>query len=99
VDCELLTVGTELLLGLTVDTNAADIGRVLAAAGVRVVRRTSVADDPAQIRDAVRTALERTRALIVSGGLGPTKDDLTKHAVAEVLGRRLLHDPAVLSQL
>ncbi|MEK7667242.1 MAG: competence/damage-inducible protein A [Gemmatimonadota bacterium] len=99
MDCELLTVGTELLLGLTVDTNAADIGRVLAAAGVRVVRRTSVADDPAQIRDAVRAALQRARAVIVSGGLGPTKDDLTKHAVAEVLGKRLLHDPAVLAQL
>jgi nicotinamide-nucleotide amidase len=99
VDCELLTVGTELLLGFTVDTNAADLGRVLAAAGVRVVRRTSVADDLAQIRDAVRTALERTGVLIVSGGLGPTQDDLTKPGVAEVMGKRLLHDPAVLAQL
>jgi nicotinamide-nucleotide amidase len=99
VDGELLTVGTELVLGLTVDTNAAEMGRSLAAAGVRVLRRTSVADDPAQIRDAVSAALERTGLLIVSGGLGPTKDDLTKRAVAEVLGRPLRHDPEVLARL
>ncbi len=99
MDGELLTVGTELVLGLTVDTNAADLGRALAAAGVRVLRRTSVPDDPAQIREAVRGALERTRLLIVSGGLGPTRDDLTKRAVAEVLGRPLRHDASVLAHL
>lgn len=99
MDGELLTVGTELVLGLTVDTNAADLGRALSAAGVRVLRRTSVPDDPAQIRDAVRGAQERTRLLIVSGGLGPTRDDLTKRAVAEVMGRPLRHDAAVLAQL
>jgi nicotinamide-nucleotide amidase len=87
------------VLGLTVDTNAADLGRALAAAGVRVLRRTSVPDDPAQIRDAVRGALERSRLVIVSGGLGPTRDDLTKRAVAEVLGRPLRHDAGVLAQL
>ena len=99
MDGEILTVGTELLLGLTVDTNAADLGRALAAVGVRVVRRTSVADDPGQIRDAVRSALERTAVLIVSGGLGPTRDDVTKHAVADVLGKPLRHEPAVLAHL
>jgi len=99
MDVEILTVGTELLLGLTVDTNAADLGRALAAAGVRVVRRTSVADDQGQIRDAVRSALERTAVLVVSGGLGPTRDDVTKHAVAEVLGTPLRHEPDVLAHL
>ena len=53
MDVELVTVGTELLLGFTVDTNGAEIGRALAAAGVRVVRRTAVSDDVAAIRDAV----------------------------------------------
>lgn len=99
MDGELLTVGTELVLGLTVDTNAADLGRALAAAGVRVVRRTSVADEPDAIRDAVRAALARAGLLVVSGGLGPTKDDLTKKAVAEALGRPLRHDPAILAAL
>lgn len=99
MDGELLTVGTELVLGLTVDTNAADLGRALAAAGVRVLRRTSVPDDLAPIRDAVRSALGRTGLLIVSGGLGPTRDDITKRAVAEVLGKPLHHDPAILAHL
>lgn len=99
MDAEVLTVGTELLLGLTVDTNAADVGRMLAASGVRVVRRTSVGDDSAMIRDAVQGALGRVRLVIVSGGLGPTRDDVTKRAVAEALGRRLTHDAGLLAQL
>src|SRR5512135_2639099 len=99
MDGELLTIGTELVLGLTVDTNAAELGRALAAAGVRVVRRTSVADEPAAIREAVLAARARAGLLVVSGGLGPTKDDLTKKAVAEALGRPLRQDPAVLARL
>ena len=99
MDCEVITVGTELLLGLTVDTNAADLGRALSSAGVRVVRRTSVADEVGSVRSAVRGALDRTGAVVVSGGLGPTRDDVTRAAVAEVLGRRLLGDPALLSEL
>jgi len=99
MDVEILTVGTELLLGLTVDTNAADLGRALAAAGVRVVRRTSVGDEQVQIQGAVRSALERTAVLVVSGGLGPTRDDVTKHAVADVLGKPLRHEPGVLAHL
>ncbi|MDH5265997.1 MAG: molybdopterin-binding protein, partial [Betaproteobacteria bacterium] len=62
MNIELVTIGTELLLGFTVDTNGAEIGRTLAEAGVRVVRRTAVADDVAAIRDAVSTALKRTGA-------------------------------------
>jgi nicotinamide-nucleotide amidase len=99
MDVEILTVGTELLLGLTVDTNAADLGRALAAAGACVVRRTSVADDQGQIQDAVRSALERTAVLVVSGGLGPTRDDITKHAVADVLGKPLRREPEVLAYI
>lgn len=99
MDLELLTVGTELVLGFTVDTNAAAAGRALAAVGLRVVRRATVGDDPAEIRRAVQAALERTGTVIVSGGLGPTKDDLTRAAVAEVFGKRLVRDPALLGQL
>ncbi len=96
---EAVTIGTELLLGFTLDTNARDIGLALAAAGVDVVRRTTVADRPEAIGSAVREALERADVVLTTGGLGPTRDDITKTVVAEVLGRRLVHDPAVLTAL
>jgi nicotinamide-nucleotide amidase len=99
MDCEILTVGTELVLGFTVDTNAAEMGRMLAAAGVRVARAVSVVDDPALVQDALRSALDRTGAVIVSGGLGPTKDDLTRAAAAAVFGVRLVRDPALVERL
>ena len=99
MDVELVTVGTELLLGFTVDTNGAEIGRALAAAGVRVARRTAVPDDVAAIRDAVAAALRRTGAVITTGGLGPTADDITKSAVAALFGARLVFDPAVWASL
>lgn len=86
MELELVTIGTELLLGFTIDTNSAFVGQALAAAGVRVVRRTSVPDAAAAVRDAVREALGRTRLVLTTGGLGPTRDDLSKHAVAALLG-------------
>lgn len=89
MDLELVTVGTELLLGFTVDTNSAFIGQTLAAHGLRVVRRTSVPDDPAAVHAAVREALARTRLVLTTGGLGPTRDDLTKHAIAGLFGTPL----------
>jgi nicotinamide-nucleotide amidase len=99
VNLELVTVGTELLLGFTVDTNGAELGRACAAAGIRLVQRTAVPDEAAAIRDAVRDALRRTGLVVTTGGLGPTGDDVTKHAVAEVYGRRLVEDPEVLRSL
>jgi nicotinamide-nucleotide amidase len=99
MDCELLTVGTELLLGFTVDTNAADAGRALAEAGIGVRWRATVGDDPDAVREAVAAALARTGAVIVSGGLGPTRDDLTRDAVAALFGRRLVRDAALLQAL
>jgi nicotinamide-nucleotide amidase len=95
MDLELVTIGTELLLGFTVDTNGAEIARALAAAGVRVVRRTAVADRSADIRDAVHAALSRTGAVLTTGGLGPTRDDITKRAVADMFGLPLEFDEAV----
>jgi nicotinamide-nucleotide amidase len=86
---EIITIGDELLLGFTTDTNAAHLARELAAHGVEVVRRATVGDDAAAIAAAVREALDRTGAVITTGGLGPTADDLTKPAIAEVFGRRL----------
>jgi len=99
MDLELLTIGTELLLGFTVDTNGAEIARALAAIGVRVARRTSVGDTPDAIREAVRDALSRTGAVLTTGGLGPTRDDMSKTVVAELYGMPLEFDQAIWEEL
>ncbi len=96
---EVLTIGTELLLGYTVDTNAADLGRALAAAGAEITRRTTVADRPEAIRAGVAEALDRTGFVITTGGLGPTRDDMTKTVVAELLGKRLVLDEHLLASI
>src|SRR2546425_9834610 len=96
---EVVTIGTELLLGQILDTNAAELGRGLAAAGVEVVRRSSVAARPEAIRAAVADALERTGFVITTGGLGPTRDDMTKREVAALFGKALQQDAAVLRSL
>jgi len=96
---ELITIGDELLLGFTIDTNAAHIARTLAASGVEVVRRTTVGDEAGKIARAVREALDRTGAVITTGGLGPTSDDLTKPAIAKIFGREMKLDEAFATKL
>jgi nicotinamide-nucleotide amidase len=85
----LVTVGNELLYGETVDTNAAWLARSLAALGIPVVRKLTVGDVTGDIQVAVRSAMEVAELVLVSGGLGPTSDDVTKPAVATMLGRKL----------
>jgi len=99
VKLEVVTIGTELLLGLTVDTNAAELGRALAAAGAEITRRTTVADRPEAIRAGVADALDRAGFVITTGGLGPTRDDMTKSVVAELLGKRLVLDERLLASI
>jgi nicotinamide-nucleotide amidase len=99
MNIELVTVGTELLLGFTLDTNGAEIARVLAAHGVRVTRRTSVADRGDDIRHAVADALGRSRAVLTTGGLGPTQDDITKRVIAELYAAPLEFDETVWANL
>jgi nicotinamide-nucleotide amidase len=99
MNLELVTIGTELLLGFTVDTNGAEIARALSAVGVRIVRRTSVSDSPDAIRAAVRDALQRTGAVLTTGGLGPTRDDMSKKVVAELFGVPLDFDEEVWRHL
>ena len=84
---EIVTIGDELLLGFTVDSNAAHIARELASIGMHIVRRATVGDDAARIASAVGDALARTGAVITTGGLGPTSDDLTKQSIAALFGR------------
>jgi nicotinamide-nucleotide amidase len=99
MNVEVVTIGDELLLGFTVDTNAAHLARALSALGVGVVRRSTVGDAPAAIADAVREALDRTGAVITTGGLGPTSDDLTKPSIAALFGRRMTFDDAIWDAL
>lgn len=99
MDVEIVTVGTELLLGFTVDTNAADIARTLSEIGVRVIRRSTVGDDERAIGTAVGDALDRTGFVLTTGGLGPTRDDITKHAIARVFDVAVRLDPEQLTQL
>src|SRR6266508_7016340 len=99
MDLELVTIGTELLLGFTLDTTGAEIARALGAIGVRVVRRTSVSDSADANRHAVRDALARTGAVLTTGGLGPTRDDITKRVVADLIGAPLEFDEQVWANL
>ena len=99
MNIELVTIGTELLLGITLDSNAAEISRALAEHGVRVTRRASVADRPDEIRSAVAEALQRTGAVLTTGGLGPTRDDMTKTVVADLFHAPLEFDETVWKAL
>ena len=92
---ELITIGTELLLGFNLDSNAAYLGKALAALGVPVTRRTTVADEVEAIKAAVGEALGRSGTVITTGGLGPTSDDMTVRAVAEMAGVGLRFDGGV----
>jgi len=96
---ELITIGSELLLGFTIDTNAAHLARTLADLGIEIGRRATVGDEPEEIAAAVREALDRTGAVITTGGLGPTADDLTKPAIAALFGRGLRRDEAIVEAL
>jgi len=93
---EIISVGTELLLGEIVDTNAAFLSQELAALGIELYHRTTVGDNERRLRQALVEALSRVDLVITSGGLGPTNDDLTKEAVAAVLDLPLvLHRPSL----
>jgi nicotinamide-nucleotide amidase len=94
-----VAIGTELLLGQVVDTNAAFIGEQLAAAGIDSYFQVKVGDNQPRIVLAIRQALARSDAVICCGGLGPTQDDITREAIAEVLGVPLELDDAVAARI
>lgn len=96
---EILTVGTELLLGQIVDTNASWIAQRLAEAGIDVFYKSTVGDNWGRIEAAIRLALGRADVLLITGGLGPTEDDLTRDVLAHVLQRPLHLDPTVLEAI
>lgn len=97
--CEVVAVGTELLLGQIVDTNSSWLGEQLAAAGIDSHFQVKVGDNRARMVQAIRIALSRSDAVIVCGGLGPTQDDITREAVAEVMNVPLERDEAIVDTI
>ncbi|KPL18191.1 MAG: hypothetical protein AMJ92_09180 [candidate division Zixibacteria bacterium SM23_81] len=96
---EIITIGDELLLGQTADTNAAFLGRRLAEMGLEPLWRTTVGDHPKRIGQALSLALQRADLILITGGLGPTEDDVTRSALAQALGRRLILEQRVLQRI
>ena len=84
--CEVIAIGTELLLGQITDTNSSWIGEQLALSGIDSLHQVKVGDNQARIVECLRHALDRADAVITCGGLGPTQDDITREAIAEVMG-------------
>ena len=89
---ELISVGTELLMGNIVNTNARYLSEKCAELGISVYYQVTVGDNPVRLKNTIRTAIGRSDLLILTGGLGPTEDDLTKEMTAEVLERELVED-------
>jgi nicotinamide-nucleotide amidase len=92
VNSEVLTIGTELLLGQILDTNALYLGKKLAEVGVNLYYKTTVGDNIARVKEALGVACNRAELIIITGGLGPTVDDITRQAVAEFTGNELALD-------
>ena len=97
--CEIIAIGTELLLGQIVDTNSAWMGEHLALAGIDSYFQTKVGDNLARIVSCIRLGLERSDAVICCGGLGPTQDDITREAIAEVMGVKLIRYAEVADRI
>ncbi len=97
--CEVVAVGTELLLGQIVDTNSSWIGERLSLAGIDSHFQTKVGDNLERIISVVRVALARSDAVIMCGGLGPTHDDITREAIAAVMDVPLVRDEAIAERI
>lgn len=97
--CEILSVGTELLLGQVANTDAQYLSQRLSALGISVYRHTVVGDNEARLDEALKLALSRSDTVIMTGGLGPTEDDLTKETMAAHFKRKMLLDAASLTHI
>lgn len=89
---EIISVGTELLLGNIVNTNAQYIAKEMARLGIDLYYQSVVGDNEERLSNVLKTALERSDLIITTGGLGPTKDDLTKEVAASYFGKQLIFD-------
>jgi len=96
---ELISIGTELLSGRTLNTHAQTLGAALSAIGLRLSRDTTIPDGIEIIQSAVSEAFERTGIVVVSGGLGPTSDDITREALAGLFDREIILSPVALEEI
>ena len=99
MNCEVIAVGTELLLGQIVDTNSSWIGEQLALAGIDSHHQTKVGDNWSRIQEALQLGLDRSDAIIVCGGLGPTQDDITRDVIANVVSSDLVFDDVIADRI
>ena len=99
MQAEIISVGTELLLGDVVNTDTAIVAKALSEIGVSMQYACTVGDNPQRLRQALSDSLERCDLVITTGGLGPTKDDLTKETIARAAGKRLVEDPESMARI
>lgn len=95
----IITIGDELLMGQTIDTNSAWMAKQLQTCGIAVVKRIAVGDDPHMIREALDDAIPNCELVLITGGLGPTADDITKPLLCEYFGGKLVLDETVLQMV
>jgi len=96
---EIIAIGSELLLGQIIDTNSSYIAKRLAENGIELVQTTTVGDDLQRMEEIIKEATDRSQAVITTGGIGPTEDDLTREAIAEVFQRPLTFQPHLMEQI
>jgi nicotinamide-nucleotide amidase len=99
MQAEIITIGDELLIGQTIDTNSAWLGQQLSLRGISIYRCTSISDKKEEIIDVIDKALNRSELVLVTGGLGPTKDDITKHTLCEYFKTKLVVNKEVLERI
>ena len=97
--CEIITIGDEILIGQIVDTNSAWMAQQLNEIGIKVKQISSVSDDKQHILDALDEARKRADIILITGGLGPTKDDITKHTLAEYFNSELVLNEEALANV
>ena len=96
---EVIAIGSELLLGQIVDTNSGYIAKSLAVNGIDLIQTTTVGDNLQRMKEVIKDSIHRSQIVITTGGLGPTEDDLTREAVAEVFQRPLVFQPHLMEQI
>jgi nicotinamide-nucleotide amidase len=96
---EIIAIGSELLLGQIIDTNSSYIAKRLAENGIELIQTTTVGDDLQRMKEVIKEAIDRSHIVITTGGIGPTEDDLTREAIAEVFQRPLTFQPHLMEQI
>jgi nicotinamide-nucleotide amidase len=99
VNAEIVAIGSELLLGQIIDTNSSTIAKCLADNGIELIQTSTVGDDLYRMEEAIKEATNRSQIVITTGGLGPTEDDLTREAIAEITQRPLVFQPHLMEQI